>query len=89
MDKHIRLCAQCFIARVLNGYENLKIHQRLVLKLLIYESKHPNMGAPSKDSDQLRHLPSLIRVFTLHLGEITEPSFLHVTEKTDQTGQMP
>ena len=30
---------------VLNCYENLKIHQRLVLKLLIYESKHPNMGA--------------------------------------------
>ena len=30
---------------VLNYYENLKIHQRLALKLLIYESKHPNMGA--------------------------------------------
>ena len=30
---------------VLNVYENLKIHQRLVLKLLIYESIHPNMGA--------------------------------------------
>ena len=46
--------------------------------------------APSKDSDQSGHPPSLIRVFACTQWEAKDPSFLHAdSEDSDQTGQMP
>ena len=46
-----------------------------------------NDCAPSEDSDQPGHLPSLIRVFTCAQWD---PSFLHAdSEDSDQTGRMP
>ena len=46
--------------------------------------------APSKDSDQPCHLPSLISVFTCAHLVAKNPSFLHAdNEDTDQTGRMP
>ena len=46
--------------------------------------------APSGDSDQPGHPPSLIRVFAGAHWVAKDPSFLHADSKdTDQTGQMP
>ena len=47
-------------------------------------------SAPSKDSDQPGHLPSLVRVFADAQWVGKDPKFLHVDiEDSDQTGQMP
>ena len=44
--------------------------------------------APSEDSDQPWHPPSLIRVFAQWVAK--DPSFLHAdSEDSDQTGRMP
>ena len=44
--------------------------------------------APSNDSDQPGHPPSLIRVFAVRSAK--DPSFLHAdSEYSDQTGRMP
>ena len=44
---------------------------------------------PSEDSDQLRHSPSLIIVFTVR-SVVKGPMFLHAdSEDSDQTGRMP
>ena len=49
-----------------------------------------NESAPSEDSDQAGHLPSLIRVFAVCSRVAKDPSFLHVdSEDSDQTGRMP
>ena len=46
--------------------------------------------APSEDSDQPGHPPSLIRVFACAQLVAKEPSFLHVdSEDSDQTKRMP
>ena len=46
--------------------------------------------APSEDSDQPGHPPSLIRVFTCAHWVAKDPSFLHAdSEDSDQTGRMP
>ena len=46
--------------------------------------------APSEDSDQPGHPPSLIRVFACAQWVAKDPSFLHVdSEDPDQTGRMP
>ena len=46
--------------------------------------------APSEDSDQPGHPPSLIRVFTCAQRVAQDPNFLQAdSEDTDQTGQMP
>ena len=46
--------------------------------------------APSEDSDQPGHPPSLIRVFAFAQWVAKDPSFLHAdSEDSDQTGQMP
>ena len=46
---------------------------------------------PSKDSDQPRHLPSLIRVFAVRFMSScrTLDSFFRCTVETDQTGWIP
>ena len=45
--------------------------------------------APSEDSDQPGHSPSLIRVFALRSMVAKDPSFLHAdSEDSDQTGRM-
>ena len=49
-----------------------------------------NKCAPSEDSDQPGHPPSLIRVFACAQWVAKDPSFLHAdSEDSDQTGQMP
>ena len=46
--------------------------------------------APSKDSYQPGHPPSLIRVFACAQWVAKDPRFLHVdSEDSDQTGWMP
>ena len=46
--------------------------------------------APSEDSDQPGHPPSLIRVFAVRSVGAKDPSFLHAdSEDSDQTGRMP
>ena len=45
--------------------------------------------APSEDSDQPGHPPSLIRVFACAQWVAKDPSFLHAdSEDSDQTGRM-
>ena len=53
--------------------------------------KTNNMAcAPSGDSDQPGHPPSLIRVFACAHWVAKDPSFLHAdNEDSDQTGRMP
>ena len=47
-------------------------------------------SAPSEDSDQPSHPPSLIRVFAVRSKVAKDPIFLHVdSEDSDQTGRMP
>ena len=49
-----------------------------------------NDCAPSEDSDQPGHPPSLIRVFACAKRVAKDPSFLHAdSEDSDQTGRMP
>ena len=46
--------------------------------------------APSEDSDQPGHSPSLIRVFAVSHWVAKEPWFLHAdSEDSDQTGWIP
>ena len=46
--------------------------------------------APSEDSDQLVHPPSLIRVFAVRSVGANDPSFLHAdSEDSDQIGRKP
>ena len=46
--------------------------------------------APSEDSHQPWHPPSLIRVFAVRSRVAKDPSFLHAdSEDSDQTGRMP
>ena len=46
--------------------------------------------APSEDSDQSGHLPSLIRAFAVHMKKAWTLSYpLSASEYSDQTGQMP
>ena len=46
--------------------------------------------APSKDSDQPVHPPSLTRIFAVPQWVAKDPSFLHAdSEDSDQTGWMP
>ena len=46
--------------------------------------------APSEDSDQPGHPPSLIRVFAMCTIGAKDPNFLHAgSEDSDQTGRMP
>ena len=47
--------------------------------------------APSDDSDQHGHPPSLTRVFAVHsVGSYKDPMFLHANgDASDQTGWMP
>ena len=46
--------------------------------------------APSEDSDQPGHPPSLIRVFAGAQSVAKDQSFLHAdSEDSDQTGRMP
>ena len=45
--------------------------------------------APSEDSDQPEHLPSLMREFAVPFGKLRTQCFFMRTGKTDQTGQMP
>ena len=46
--------------------------------------------APSEDSDQPGHPPSLIRVFAVRSVIAKDPSFLHAdSEDSDQIGRMP
>ena len=48
-------------------------------------TKSTNECAPSKDSGQPGHLPSLIRVFAVHSMSIKDPRFLHAdSEDSDQ-----
>ena len=60
----------------------------------IYEPRHDktpkNECAPSEDSDQPGHPPSLIRVFACAQWVAKGPRFLHADSKnSDQTGRMP
>ena len=61
---------------------------------LAYESPRDKTNkltcAPSKDSDQPGHPPSLIRAFAVHSMVAKDPSFLHAdSEDSDQAGRMP
>ena len=48
-----------------------------------------NECAPSEDSDQSGHPPSLIRVFACAQWVAEDPSFLHAdSEDSDQTGRI-
>ena len=47
-----------------------------------------NECAPSEDSDQPGHLPSLIRVFAVRMKKPWATHWVH-SEDSDQTGQMP
>ena len=56
-----------------------------------HEKTNKNEYAPSEDSDQPGHPPSLIRVFAVRLIA-KDTSFLHAdsdSEDSDQTGRMP
>ena len=64
------------------------------VKIWIYEPPHDKTNkmicAPSGDSDQPGHPPSLIRVFAVRSVVAKDPSFLHAdSEDSDQTGRMP
>ena len=49
-----------------------------------------NDSAPSEDSDQPGHTPSLIRIFAVHMKKALVLSYpLSASEDSDQTGQMP
>ena len=53
-------------------------------------TKPINGCAPSEDSDQPGHPPSLIRVFACTQWVAKDPIFLHAdSEDFDQTGRMP
>ena len=73
----------------LNGDYKLPIWQVFIS---IFEPPHDKTNkmarAPSKDSDQPRHSPSLIRVFAVR--SMGSKGFLHAdSENYDQTGRMP
>ena len=67
------------------------IPQDIYIKIEPPHDKTNEMAyAPSEDSDQPEHLPSLIRVFAVRLMGTKDPSFLHAdSEDSDQTGRMP
>ena len=53
-------------------------------------TKPTNGFAPSEDSDQPGHPPSLIRVFAVAQWVAKDPSFLHAdSEDSEQTWWMP
>ena len=55
-----------------------------------HDKKKQNGCAPSEDSDQPGHPPSLIRVFAVCSMGAKDPSFLQAdSEDSDQTGRMP
>ena len=63
-------------------------------RLSVFEQPHDKTNkmtfAPSEDSDQPGHLPSLIRVFAVSSMGSYGPSFLHAnSDDSDQTGRMP
>ena len=60
----------------------------------VYEPPHGKTNkvifAPSEDSDQPGHSPSLIKVFDVRSMCSKDPSFLHAdSENSDQTERMP
>ena len=62
--------------------------------VIVFEPQHDKTNevacAPSEDSDQPGHPPSLIRVLLCAQWVAKDPGFLHVdNEDSDQTGRMP
>ena len=91
-----KLCTKCLYCCALAGCQMLKRHHSIIQVkymngiLASLDKTNKTSCAPSKDSDQPGHPPSLIRVFAVHSIGSYSPSFLHADSKdSDQTGQMP
>ena len=68
--------------------------QMVTFSVVVFEPPHDKTNkvacAPSEDSDQPRHRPSLIRVFACTQWKAKDPSFVHAdSDNSDQTGRMP
>ena len=71
-----------------------RVRQVIQPRLNIIEPPHDKTNkmacAPSEDSDQPGHPPSLIRIFAVRSWVTQNPSFLHADiEDSDQSGRMP
>ena len=82
----------CLSCKILQKVERLSINL-VCASLFIWAATWQNQQsdcAPSEDSDQPGHTPSLIRVFAVCLMGTNDRSFLHVHSKdSDLTGWMP
>ena len=66
-----------------------KVDEKAMVRNMTWQNQQ-NECAPSEDSDQLGHPPSLIRVFACAQWVAKDPSFLHTdSEDSDWTGRMP
>ena len=92
MTRLISLCIFIYFLSVIHGFTT-KVLQNASSKLLYMSrdmTNQQNGCAPSKDSDQPGHPPSVIRVFACAQWVAKDPRFLHAdSEDSDQTGRMP
>ena len=84
------------MALVVNPRLKFELHNyffSLSLRTLTFEPPHDKSnkmaGAPSKDSDQPGHPPSLISLRCPHEESLVPKLPIECTAKTDQTGRMP
>ena len=89
------LCALFAICWYFENKErwNEALRENVAVGLNLYEPRHDKtnkMTAPSEDSDQPGHPPSLIRVFTVRMKKAWVLSYpLSASEDSDQTGRLP